>query len=164
MDNIEKVVLTCRSMMRERSYIILDEELSTFQFILTALKPNGERVLLYVVPTKLNTELVTHLYNISDTSKHIIIVYDSDVTSTVKTIIDNVDKVIELFCIDELKYNVLEHVLVPKHIKIGFQPQNSKKYPILKKSDPVARFMGYKTGDIIKIIRRDESIYYRYVK
>ncbi len=162
---MEQVVSTCRRMMRERNYLVTDEELTNpCQFILSAQKPNGHLVRVYIVPIKLNTELITHLYNSSPNINHLIVVYEADVTSTVKNIIENADKTIELFRLDELRFNILDHVLVPKHVKIGYHAQNSKKYPVLKRTDPVARFMGYKTGDIIKIIRRDNSIYYRYVK
>ncbi|MEM1610287.1 MAG: DNA-directed RNA polymerase subunit H [Sulfolobales archaeon] len=76
----------------------------------------------------------------------------------------------------EKRFNVLKHELVPKHeivpieeaIKIlrelGVRPE---QLPWIKASDPVARAIGAKPGDIIRVIRRSETageiVVYRYV-
>ncbi len=74
------------------------------------------------------------------------------------------------------KFNIFDHVLVPKHIllskeeakevleKLGIEPW---QLPWIKASDPAARALGAKPGDIIKIIRKSptagETVAYRYV-
>ncbi len=74
------------------------------------------------------------------------------------------------------KSKILEHVLVPKHEvlspeeaskvlkKLGVSPS---KLPWIRASDPVARAIGAKPGDIVKIIRKSptagEIVVYRYV-
>jgi len=74
------------------------------------------------------------------------------------------------------RFNVLDHVLVPKHEvlkpseavevlrKLGTTPD---KLPWIRASDPVARAIGAKPGDIVKITRRSPtagvSIAYRFV-
>jgi len=74
------------------------------------------------------------------------------------------------------KVNILEHELVPKHEvldykealkvlkKLGVKPE---QLPWIRASDPVARLIGAKPGDIVKIIRKSptagESVAYRYV-
>jgi len=69
------------------------------------------------------------------------------------------------------------HVLVPKHILLSEQEKEEviKKYGIKKlnqfpkilKTDPIIKMLGAKDGDLIKIIRNEnsgkESIYYRVV-
>ncbi|MCS7111211.1 MAG: DNA-directed RNA polymerase subunit H [Ignisphaera sp.] len=71
---------------------------------------------------------------------------------------------------------ILEHELVPKHVIVdinegikilkqyGIKPE---QLPWLRASDPVARAIGAKPGDIVKIIRKSptggEVIAYRYV-
>lgn len=71
---------------------------------------------------------------------------------------------------------ILEHELVPKHVIVdidegikilkqyGIKPE---QLPWLRASDPVARAIGAKPGDIVKIIRKSptggEVIVYRYV-
>lgn len=74
------------------------------------------------------------------------------------------------------KVNILDHVLVPKHEilspeekqkvlrELGVRPEN---LPLLRSSDPVAKIIGAKPGDVVRIIRRSETagtcIYYRFV-
>jgi len=76
----------------------------------------------------------------------------------------------------EPSYDVFQHELVPKHILL--KPEERKKVleqyhiqpyqlPYINTSDPAARAVGAKPGDIIKVIRKSqtagESDFYRYV-
>lgn len=74
------------------------------------------------------------------------------------------------------KYNLFSHTLVPKHILLSKEEAQSvlKQYeiepyqlPHLKASDPAARAIEAKTGNIVKIIRKSptagKAIAYRYV-
>ncbi|RLI52165.1 DNA-directed RNA polymerase subunit H [Candidatus Bathyarchaeota archaeon] len=74
------------------------------------------------------------------------------------------------------KYNLFNHVLVPKHILLTEEEAQSilKQYrikpyqlPHIKASDPGARAIDAKTGNIIKIMRKSptagKAIAYRYV-
>jgi len=74
------------------------------------------------------------------------------------------------------KFNILDHELVPKHEivppeeaveilrRLGVKPQ---QLPWLRVTDPVARAIGAKPGDIVRIYRKSptsgEIIVYRYV-
>ncbi len=74
------------------------------------------------------------------------------------------------------KFNIFDHVLVPKHIKLskeeaekllkklGIEPW---QLPWILASDPAVKAIGAKPGDIIKIIRKSETageyVVYRYV-
>jgi|YelNatPaOPRAMG01_1025707.scaffolds.fasta_scaffold20920_1 DNA-directed RNA polymerase subunit H len=74
------------------------------------------------------------------------------------------------------KFNILSHVLVPKHeiltreeaIKI-LHELNAKPedLPLIKASDPVVKALGAKPGDILRIYRVSQTagvtIAYRYV-
>jgi DNA-directed RNA polymerase, subunit H (EC 2.7.7.6) len=76
----------------------------------------------------------------------------------------------------EKRFNVLKHELVPRHelvpieeaIKIlrelGVRPE---QLPWIRASDPVAKAIGAKPGDIIRVIRKSETageiVVYRYV-
>ena len=76
-----------------------------------------------------------------------------------------------------MKIDLFSHELVPKHIVLSEKEKKdvTKRYGIKKlnqfpkilKSDPIATMIGAKTGDLIKIIRKNdtgkESIYYRIV-
>ncbi|MEK6920205.1 MAG: DNA-directed RNA polymerase subunit H [Thermoproteota archaeon] len=76
----------------------------------------------------------------------------------------------------EPSYDVFQHELVPKHILLKSEEakQVLERYhikpfqlPYIKSSDPAARAVGAKSGDIIRVIRRSstagESDFYRYV-
>lgn len=74
------------------------------------------------------------------------------------------------------KQDILSHVWVPQHVilspeerrevlrRFGVRPE---QLPWLKSSDPVARAIGAKPSDIVKIIRKSptagEAVVYRFV-
>lgn len=74
------------------------------------------------------------------------------------------------------KFSIFDHELVPEHIllskeeaervlkELGVKPN---LLPLIRASDPAARAIGAKPGDLIKIIRRSptagRSVVYRYV-
>ena len=71
---------------------------------------------------------------------------------------------IQTFNIKELQFNIMKHELVPQYNKITSEPEikdildkyclkNRFQLPIILKTDPIARYMGLKNGDIIKITR-----------
>ena len=72
--------------------------------------------------------------------------------------------------------DILKHVLVPTHVLLNedekrkvLEEYHIKPYqlPYIRASDPVAKALGAKKGDVVKIIRKSptagESIAYRYV-
>ena len=82
---------------------------------------------------------------------------------------------LQYFQIKQLMFNPTKHEYVPEHIKLKDDEivEFMKKYMIRSKldmsriypSDPIAKWLGLKTGDIVKIIRYNEnsgeSFYYR---
>lgn len=82
----------------------------------------------------------------------------------------------ELWSIGNLQFNVTENDLVPKHILLTKDEADAilKEYkitpakcPMLRKDDPQARYLGARTGDIVKIIYVSKTsgfhFKYRYV-
>lgn len=84
---------------------------------------------------------------------------------------------IEIFLIKELLINISKHILVPKHeivtdqeiiskIVSQFQLKSKTQLPIIQRTDPMARYLDIKTGEIVKITRNSpsagEAIIYRY--
>lgn len=74
------------------------------------------------------------------------------------------------------KFNVLEHELVPLHEVLDVREAirvlkelrvRPEKLPWIRENDPVAKAIGAKPGDIVRIIRRSHTAYksisYRYV-
>jgi DNA-directed RNA polymerase subunit H len=74
------------------------------------------------------------------------------------------------------KFTILDHELVPKHILLTKEERKQlleqlkirpERLPWIKASDPVAKLIGAKPGDIVKIIRKSptagETVAYRFV-
>jgi DNA-directed RNA polymerase subunit H (RpoH/RPB5) len=175
MDKIEKV---CIEMFEERNYNCIEK----IDDRIVAIKPNGDVINCFLnITPKLNTETTQQYINIMNDLKvnHIIIIYKNIVTSSAKKLIEKlpVDKTndinirIELFIENELKYNILKHVLQPKfQILSNDESQQLKKkygnkFPIMLKTDPVARFYDCDSGKLIKIICKKTGIVsYRIVR
>jgi len=83
---------------------------------------------------------------------------------------------LQYFRLKQLMFNPTEHELVPEHVKLTAEEANElmAKYliknklhmPIILHNDIIAKWLGLKQGDIVKIIRYNEtsgvSYYYRY--
>lgn len=99
---------------------------------------------------------------------------------TLETYFSNIYKNKKIFCqyflLDKITFNITEHVMVPKHIILSeseanevlkiYSVQSFSQFPIIYKTDPVAKYLGMKEGQLCKIIRSSESagqyINYRY--
>ena len=164
--DFDKVKNVCKEMFEARKYILEDEQL----MFMKALKPDGTYVHLYLVESeKLNVHIIKYYYSILRASsiKHGIIIYQNVITSSVKKILANNihDIRIELFCVKELRFNITKHRLVPRHIHISTEGHTElASYPVMKKTDPISRFYGFKQGNLIKIIRPSNEVYYRVVR
>ena len=73
---------------------------------------------------------------------------------------------VETFSIGELVVNITKHVLVPKHILLKPEEKDQllKRYrikpsqlPKIFITDPVAKYLGLKRGDVVKIVRFSET-------
>lgn len=81
---------------------------------------------------------------------------------------------LQIFWIGSLFFNILDHIYVPNHIIIGDEETSwiKKKYrleskfqlPIISKDDPVAKFIGMRSGQICRIERTSETagVYHSY--
>lgn len=77
---------------------------------------------------------------------------------------------------DTRKINILEHELVPQHILLSEEESvrllkrmgvSKRQLPWILASDPVAKALGAKPGDVIMVVRKSPTaglaIAYRYV-
>jgi len=115
--------------------------------------------------------------------KNIILIFNNDVISVpIISQLNKYDKMfqklggqLQFFYTKQLMYNPTKHEYVPEHIKLTEEESieimrinliRSKLYmPVILHSDPIAKWLGLKQGDIVKIIRYNEnsgiSFYYR---
>lgn len=119
---------------------------------------------------KINIETINPYFYLIEKNKipHVVFVFESEITPAVKKPLETIHATCEIFTVKELQYNPTKHVLVPRHEKLSpeemAQHTEIKKYPILKRHDPIARYYFYETGDLVRIWRKDGSIYFRVVR
>lgn len=105
-------------------------------------------------------------------TKQLIVVERPSQTST--TVLEEKDRVLmaaggylQLFDIKYLQYNPAAHVTTPHHEKITdaavkalldqYQLKNKFQLPIIQRSDIMARWLGLRHGDVVKIIRHNDT-------
>ena len=73
---------------------------------------------------------------------------------------------IQIFCLDNLLFNITNHMLVPKMSVVSPEDKdkilenysaNSSQLPKILKSDPHAKFLGVRKGDLCQITRASET-------
>ncbi len=131
---------------------------------------------VYMIKNELGKQKFRNLVKNFENKKNLtIIVISSNLTSECKKDINIYNicnknmNFIEIFKESELQYNVFDNVLVSPVTKIEDDELKRlkeyygdfSKFPYIKKTDFVARAMGYKKGDVIGIDRPHP--YYRFV-
>jgi DNA-directed RNA polymerase I, II, and III subunit RPABC1 len=97
-----------------------------------------------------------------------IIIVSGKLSQQAKQKIQDINKElqVEIFTVNELVVNITEHELVPEHILLPKEEKDLllKRYKIKENqlpkilvTDPVARFLGLKRGDVVKITRVSET-------
>lgn len=96
-----------------------------------------------------------------------IFIYQQNITSSLNKMIPTFSEgTIETFEESSLVVNITHHELVPKHIRLSTEEKKEllKRYrlkesqlPRIQREDPVARYLGLKRGQVVKIIRRSET-------
>jgi len=137
---------------------------------LIVTKPDDTKAIVFFVQKKSNTDKVTinvvkAIISMAKEITHILIVHDTVLTPDAKQNITNSsDKFIalyqfETFTFDELSYDLLDVQRYPPDITfVKPPPRNAAKLPILLSSDPLARYMRIRHGDIIQARFGDEMI------
>lgn len=169
--SLDTVFSVCKEFFAARGYTITRTvpaaNTSRIHASITGSDRDGKSVVLYIMAPecKLNIDTFKWYYKLflDHRVSRGIIVHSTACTASVREFYPTCQVDVELFRVEELRFNVLKHTYVPLHVRVDHWDNNNRKYPLLKKSDPVARFMGYIEGDVIRIQRADGSLYYRYV-
>ena len=115
---------------------------------------------------------------LSDSDDLIIIIKDKvnqTLINFIKQLYHKDKKFISIFNIHRYLFNILDHVMVPNHIKLSeeekaevtkeFNIMNKNQWPEISMIDPVAQAIGLRPDDLCKIIRNSptasQTIYYR---
>jgi DNA-directed RNA polymerase subunit H (RpoH/RPB5) len=167
---IEKAYKVCEEMFEQRGYNIVEKDDER----ILAIKEDGKQICAFInkTSTKFNVERIQECISMMKEMDvwHGLIVYSDTATPVAKKIVEESQKMkIELFHVKELQYNLTKHYLVPLHeLKYKKDSEEAKefkknKYPIISQTDPVSRFYGWSSGDIIQITRKDNFIMYRII-
>lgn len=174
---MDTAVQTCKVMLENRGYKEVQNLLfEKVEEVEENEKSKISKIIVFLLEEKLSIEHIKNYTNILIKSllNHCIIIYNEDITPVAKQIIETITEFkFEIFTISELQYNIVEHRLVPIHIKLDIdEAKNIKrkfgsKLPVILKSDPISKYYNFSRGDIIKIIRKrnnEEYVTYRIVR
>jgi hypothetical protein len=154
-------------MLTRRGYIIGDfmdtdeEGVPGKKPRLIVTKPDGTKVIVFFVYKKSKIDKITinvvkAIISMAKEITHIIIVHNTVLTSDAKQNITNSSNEVialyqfETFTFDELSYDLLDVQRYPPDITFVKPPRNAAKLPILLSSDPLARYMRIRHGDIVQ--------------
>ena len=164
-------------MMNDRGYLCMNNKLLTekeFEDLIDKneifTKDDHKVASYWELESKLRLETINKLYHKYQNTDihHIIIITKYGVTSIVKDAVSKmeINLRVEIFCLPELSFNIIDHKWVPQHIPLS--PEEKKNVldgysckesslPHILVSDPVVKYYGLKRGTLIKIIRKKET-------
>jgi DNA-directed RNA polymerase I, II, and III subunit RPABC1 len=107
----------------------------------------------------------------------LVIVFTRDNMPSNPELYEENSPLIQLYDARRLVVNITKHRLVPKHrilslgeaaeVRARYNVSDTKQFPVINTSDPVARFLGARLGDLMEIKRADnfsgEHLNYRIV-
>jgi DNA-directed RNA polymerase subunit H len=140
-------------------------EKSVFDIPLTA-----DTKIIYFLMTKFKKAPAVDLISTEGTKKVFFISRDPLTNINLNTIHNDIGTSIdvEFFHLKELQFNISKHYLVPKHELIrdptliqeliaSYNLKSKLHLPLIQKSDPMARYLNAKPGDIVRITRVSPS-------
>ena len=144
------------------------------------IEQNPKIYLYYCYDTNVTKNVLDSIIHKTDDSiseKDILLIVTKDYASTINDLLRTkyANYYINIYKIQELQYNILQHSYVPPHIKmnefekkelyIKYNIENDKQMPQISRFDPVAKAILLRPGEVCKIIRHDkislQNDYYR---
>lgn len=134
-----------------------------------SIKPIIEVILnnvkvIYYTPSKFKWADVRKYFEDDEPYSLYILVVQENITQNNMKSIAALPLNVEVHNINRLQFNITKHVLVPKHEVIkdkkvvddlieAYKLKNKYQLPIILKTDPIAKYYGMKSGDVVKITR-----------
>ena len=182
MNDIVKSYVTLKEMLTDRGYntdmltAISDVELDAMAKAnkIFSIQVNDNTKIVYYTNSKFK---INDLKKFFADDEHIILVFKEKINNlNIKNLKEQTNVTIEIFMMKELQYNISRHILVPKHEIVEDEKEidailetyqlKKNQLPIILKTDPMARYMDMKAGDVMKITRNSpsagEAIIYRF--
>lgn len=183
-DNIDEFVEHEVDIDREEFYN--DKNITEFHTsnttMIFALTKKLRRIILEEIKNASKGDVESFIQKYNKKKNFIIIISDDTVSSPIVQQLNTFDKILQkmggslqYFHIKNLLFDPTKHVLVPKHTKLSpeevstvmekYLIKGKNQFPYIFHSDPIARWMGLKQGDVVQIDRYNEnsglSYYYR---
>lgn len=132
--------------------------------------------ILYYTPPKFKWADIKKFFEDEEPFPLYILVVQENITQNNMRSINALQRNVEVHTLNRLQVNITKHVLVPKHEVIhdktvvdklieDFKLKNKYQLPMILKTDPIAKYYGMKSGDVVKITRNSptagEFIVYR---
>lgn len=124
--------------------------------------------LIYYTPQKFKwADVKKHFEDDDPYETYVLIVSEPITQNNMKSIIA-MHKPVEVHLINRLQFNITKHTLVPKHEVIRdknvideltqrYKLKSKMQFPIILKTDPIAKYYGMRTGDLVRITRTSET-------
>ena len=159
-----------REILQYRGYTLQNND----NYKLFYNKDTKDKLIVFHCTDNLNIQLLKLYLNIINeiSYTHAIIIVSRKITPSSNKILDTVKKIyeIELFTEEEMSIDYTQYKYFYPHIKISNEEKEKliKQYghriPIILQKDIIIRYLNYKKGDIVKIIRDNNYITYKLVK
>jgi DNA-directed RNA polymerase subunit H (RpoH/RPB5) len=170
--DIEKAKKYMVEMFIDRGYSQYDIEVNDDN-IIGQSEELGSIIGVFVSENKLSVNTLRDIISACESAdmKRLVLVYNESITASANNTLKSITSVfVELFCITELMYNPTTHRLSSKHERVSeeeakaIKTKYGKDLPILLRSDKMARWYNFKSGEIIKVTRPSEHVIYRIVR
>ena len=154
-----------------RQYFSPDERESMFLFYGYKSDPSTKQISVSEITTFSDfvNGIIAAGQSSNTTLKYAVIIVDYPISAQANKNLKALESVVrcQMFYDHEICYNPTHHILVPIHIKLSEEEKQAKmrelmvdsnKIPLMLPSDPIARYYGWSSGDMIKIIRTDTEL------
>ena len=160
----KKVRKTVREMLYDRGYDNFEEDKSDYATdIICDSEYLGSLIVKFTEDTRKGT-LDEIINESTDYDIILIVLYDEKVSPDL--IIKYNTPNHQLYPYQHLLFNISRHKMVPNHELMNehtkeYLKLNKKDLPLISRSDPMARYLHLKEGDMCKITRKNNTIFYR---